>query len=83
MRDVMSPHVREAIRAENKAPIANRVSVIFALSAVFLLMAVPANRELGEATWHGLVVARVGGAVVQLLLAFWLRASRTASFASP
>jgi signal transduction histidine kinase/DNA-binding response OmpR family regulator len=80
MREVMSPHVREAIQAENKAPIANRVSVIFVLSAIFLLAAVPANRDLAPQVWHGLVVARVGGAALQLVLALWLRASRTASW---
>jgi signal transduction histidine kinase/PleD family two-component response regulator len=80
MRDQMSPHVREAIQAESKAQIANRVSVIFALSAVFLLAAVPANRELGADIWHRLMIARVGGAVVQLVLAVALRASRHASW---
>ena len=76
----MSSHVRDAVRAENKAPIANRVSVIFALSAVFLLAAVPANRDLGPEIWNRLVVARVGGALLQLVLAFCLRASRDASW---
>ena len=76
----MSSHVREAVRAENKAPIANRVSVIFVLSAVFLLAAVPANRGLGPEIWSRLVVVRVGGAAIQLVLALWLRASRQASW---
>ncbi|MBY0275012.1 hypothetical protein K2Z84_06710, partial [Candidatus Binatia bacterium] len=76
----MSQHVREAIRAENKRPIANRVSVIFALSAIFLVAAIPANRDLGPDVWHRLMLARVGGAVVQLVLAAALRASRDASW---
>ena len=50
MRDQMSPHVREAIQAESKAQIANRVSVIFGLSAVFPVsythLTLPTNREV-------------------------------------
>ena len=80
MIDQMSSHVREAIRAENKVAIANRISVIFGLSAISLLAAVPANRDLGAEIWRQLAFVRVGGAVLQVVLALWLRASRTASW---
>jgi len=80
MREHTSPRVREAIQAESKTSIASRVSVVFVLSAVFLLLAVPANRDLGPTVWNHLLIARVGGAAVQIALALWLRASRDASW---
>jgi len=80
MREHSSPQVREAIQAESKAAIANRVSVVFILSAVFLLLAVPLDRDLGTTTWHQLLVVRVGGAALQVALALWLRASRDRSW---
>jgi len=76
MRDTIGPEIRAAAGEESKRFIATGVSAVLFLSALFLLLALNANRDLGEATWHQLLAVRLGGAATQIVLAMALRMAR-------
>jgi signal transduction histidine kinase/CheY-like chemotaxis protein len=73
MREPISERIRTAVEDESRPLIAGRVSMAFFVSAAGLLSALPANYDLGTATWEHLAWARAGGAFVQVVLAFLLR----------
>jgi signal transduction histidine kinase/DNA-binding response OmpR family regulator len=76
----MSERIRAAVAEESKPLIAKRVSTVLFLSAICLLLVVPANRDLGDATWYRLLAARGGGALMQIACGLLLRGWRRRSY---
>lgn len=77
MRDPVSPMIRAAVNEESKHILASGVSAVLFLSAFFQLLAIPANRDLGPEIWSQLLVARLGGAALQVAIGSFCGRSET------
>ncbi|MDX2167112.1 MAG: ATP-binding protein, partial [Deltaproteobacteria bacterium] len=78
MRDAVSPAIRARLRSETAPQVADRVGAVLLLSGVALFCAIPANHD--RANWSTLLVARLGGGLVQVLSALAMRLVRRAAW---